>query len=147
MKKFIKENWFKFSLMILILIIILSYFLFIKPTQGKKEDLVNNIKCQQEGFQLSEKDKKDFFIEHEENKGYKDFGDIEYRFVKELNTCLYKYSTTTGGEYGYFNYKFIKDAYTNKLLVEYNNVTFPGKEPLYTNKEKYELMESKYFPK
>jgi len=147
MKKFIKENWFKFSLIILILIIILSYFLFIKPIQERKETLANNIRCQQEGSKLSENDKKSFLLGYDKTKEYKIIGDPEFKFINELNTCLYKGWNSTFNDNFYITNRFIEDVYSNKKLIESVEMGIGGKEASFTNNEEYKLLESKYFPK
>jgi hypothetical protein len=139
----IKENWFKISLLILIIIILICLSLFIS-NQNKRENLSNNIKCQQEGMNLHE-------IENKELK--ENFFGIrnempEFKFSKELNTCLYKaiqISKAPGNSYLFY---FITDVYKNKQLAAH--LTFTNDD---VNKESSEMFsdedyknfERKYF--
>ena len=134
MKKFIKENWFKVILVLLILAIILIYLFVIKPSQDKKELVQNNIKCQQEGYKMYEKEKEEFYTEHQFPycKTFSDFNCIsainfyepEFLFNKDLNTCLYKQKTflitvDKSSSFSFESYK-IKDVYSNKIFKKQN---------------------------
>lgn len=137
----------KIKVVILLLVILglAFYFFQVKSSQDRKEFLLNSIRCQQDGSQLFEKDKKDFLTDYDRTEEDKTFNEAEYVFSKDLNTCLYKGSYSTLNSTGYYGYKFIKDVYSNKLLIEYSNITSNGQEPLHGNKEKYEELENKYF--
>lgn len=132
MKKTIRKNWFKISVIILIGIIFVYLLLFISR-QDKKENLSNNIECQQEGLKMHEKDIL---------KGYK-YQVPEFIFSKELETCLYKNVSISQGAEGERNWSpFIKDVYKNKILVAYThdenntNITAPSFYEAYNNFEK-----------
>lgn len=121
MNTFIKNNWFKLAIAISILIIAVVagyYFVIYLPKEkADKDELSNQIKCQQEGTKLFERD-----VEEAKNSIIViSVGNPEFKFNNKMNTCLYKaeefmsfsgskFSTTTN---------FIKDAYTNKEVFRW----------------------------
>ena len=109
MKNFLNENWFKVGLLFLASTSILFYVFSWQPLQKKKEQLANNIKCQQEGTQLLERMKKEL----SSKRSY--YGKAEFRFVPELSTCLLKVSLTFESENGSIQYAhFIRDVYAKQ---------------------------------
>lgn len=148
MKNFIKENWFKAGLLIIAIIALAFYLLLWQPAQEKRETLSNNIKCQQEGSQLFEKEQK---AQKEKDRIIKRvFKEPEFRFNNELNTCLYQGAWTDLGASGDHIFYFIKDVYTNKTLASYNILihTKEKKQPdIFGNEEEYERLRVKYFTK
>lgn len=139
MDNFIKQNWFKVGLIALILIAILVYLLSWQPTQKREKELANNIRCQQEGSQLYEKQKESLL----RNDIYLD---PEFRFSKELNTCLLKGAIIGADDTGSSSTFFIKDVYSNQELASYSSYNIKGQEPsMYGDREKYELLKEKYF--
>ena len=126
----------------MILLAILFYQLSWKPRQESKENLANNIKCQQEGFQLFEKDKLSL------TNRDKALIPPEFRFVKELNTCLYSGNFIFYDSTGSTFLVFIKDVYTNKMLTSYTSFSVKnGDIKLLDDRDKYDLMLAKYFPR
>lgn len=144
-KDFIKENWFRLGLLILVTTAILFYLLYWWPDQKREKTLANNIKCQQEGSQLFEREKNS-------SGGIfpKDATHMtpEFRFISELNACLYKggmiyidiKSIMTMEEY------FIKDVYANQTLGSKFVLKIKGEEPNVSGKkEEYDRLLQKYF--
>lgn len=142
MKKIInslRENWFRVSLILVVFIAILVCFFSWKFAQEKKEALANNIKCQQEGVQLYEKEKKSLLRDEITT-------DPEFRFSKKLNTCLLMVTIIGSDETGSSLTAFIKDVYSNQDLASYTSYNIRGQEPsLYGDKEKYEALKELYF--
>lgn len=126
MKEFLKDNWFKIIIAVMAITVGLSigyYFIFYLPNGNKnqveekadQEYVDNQIKCQKAG---NEQYKKDV----ENNEKYRNPNQqvysqsSEFKFNKELNTCLYKVETITvlNGVDG--KGKYILDVYSNKLI-------------------------------
>lgn len=124
----LRENWFKLSLLAIAIIVFLFYLLLWSPAQKKRETLSNNIKCQQEGSQLFEKEKKESATKEGFFRNAR-YLEPEFRFNNELNTCLYKgASLLIIKDITFFPF-FIKDVYTNKPLASYSESKINGKPP------------------
>src|SRR3989338_4772897 len=108
----IKENWFKLGLLTVSIVVILFYLLLWRPAQKRNEMLVNNIKCQQEGMELSNETEKEL----PEGRIYLE---PQFRFARELNTCLFTGSWIWISISKPAQYAFIKDVYINDLLCSY----------------------------
>ena len=119
MKQFIKENWFKLIVASAILIIAIAigyYFIIYLPKEKViKEELANQIKCQQDGMELYKSQVK----EAGQNIS---FGNPEFRFSKKLKTCLYKNMYIAVSSVSYF----ITDVYTNKDIINWFQVKGDG---------------------
>jgi len=135
MKQFLKDNWFKIVITVAILIVAVAlgyYFaIYLPKEKAEKEYLNNQIKCQQEGVKLYEKEKlegekyADSISSLERILGYFIYGE-EFKFNKKLNTCLYKGERYYGITVNFRRY-FIKDVYTNReILVWESSRTLDG---------------------
>ena len=132
----IKENWFKLGLLIVSIVVILFYLLLWRPAQTINEMLANNIKCQQEGMELSNKTEKEL----PEGQIYLE---PQFRFARELNTCLFTGSWIWISKPA--RYTFIKDVYTNDIIGSY--LIMNGEEDsLVGDKAHFENLQKKYFP-
>jgi len=141
MRNFFKENWFKAGLLVLASVSILFYVFSWQPSQKKKEQLANNIRCQEDGTHLLERIKKELSSKESYDKA-------EFRFVLELNTCLFNGARTARGnnDSTYFYSHFIKDVYTNMDLARYDTfVNDDGQGSDFGEVEEYNLLEIKYF--
>jgi hypothetical protein len=116
MKKFIKENWLKLIAGVGVFLVCLSisyYFIIIIP-KGKNEQkyLENQIKCQEAGNKL-------YKAKVDDGKVYGfNYYDPEYKFNKELNTCLSQFTHMNDRQ----NYEVseIFDVYKNKVIGRHN---------------------------
>jgi len=143
MNNFLKNNWFKIILVCIIIIILFFLFLFVS-SHNKNETLSNNIKCQQEGFQI-------YKTVSDSSKDNLTYGNPEFKFSKELNTCLYKGVEISKGKENSYYFYFIKDVYSNKQLVGYgilNDYLDDSKDTDFSensNYKEYKIFEAKYF--
>lgn len=140
MEKFAKQNLNKMLIILVIGLVVLLYF---QSSQGKKEELSNNIKCQQDGFKLFEKDK-------EELRNYESYNSApKFKFIKELNTCLYAGVLYSDLPASYASYYFIKDVYTNIEIASKDNFNMKdgSKSKNITNIGYYNDLYYKYFIK
>jgi hypothetical protein len=135
------KNFIKIAITVSVALLISGYFFWLKPAKDRKVALANNIKCQEEGFQLAEKDKKNFLS----GQGYESFEEPEFKFIAQLNTCLYKGSTLSADKSGSALRKFIKDVYSNRELAFYSSIKTSEEEVIVGDKAAYELLENKYF--
>lgn len=135
MKNFLKQNWFKLGLFITAIVALLFY-LVSGSSNEEKDLLANSIKCNQEGTKLLEREKREL-------SGKQSYGNPEFRFVPELNTCLYRGSLVSEGREGFAFLHFIRDVYTNRDLAEY--VEFENLEPDSFGIEEYRRLEQEYF--
>jgi len=112
MNEFIKQNWFKIIIslgVILVCVAIGYYFMIYFPKEkATKEELANQIKCQQDGTEL-------YKLQLKEQGQDGSFGNPEFKFNKNLKTCLYKNIYVSGVSID----NFITDVYTNKNIVEW----------------------------
>ena len=110
MNNFIKDNWFKLIIsvgIILVCITIGYYFMIYLPKERAiKEDLANQIKCQQDGTELYKSQLK-------EQRQDTILGNPEFKFNNKLKTCLYKNIIVSSNIIN----NFIIDVYTNKEIV------------------------------
>ena len=115
MEKFIKQNWFKIFIVAILLIVGLSiayYFITYLPKERvEKEELANQIKCQQSGTEL-------YKYQLKEVNSDGSLGNPEFKFNKDLKTCLYKNVIISA----YSNIYFVIDVYTNKELVSWTQI-------------------------
>lgn len=136
------KYWFKEILIVLVIVIFALYYFLWKLPQNKEINLTNQIKCQQKGTELLEKQ------QSEATEVEKYFG-TEFKFNKELNTCLYKGKMSMSNNGVNYSYSFIIDVYTNKELAS-SGITKINNETTYSGDrsvEEYNLFENKYFPK
>lgn len=146
MKDFIKENWFKLSFAVAVILIgtsVAYYFFIYLPKKdldkvnenNEKLFLVNQEKCQEDGMKLYNSDVR-------EGEGIT-FGIPEFKFSNELNTCLYK-SMYVGGRYVS---QFIKDVYTNKELASWDSIMDENSkfQDLRGSKEEWDLRVKELF--
>lgn len=137
MNTFIKNNWFKLVITIGIILICLSvnyYFVVYLPNRDNiKQDLNNQIKCQEAGNKLYQSQIK-------EAEGSGNYAFPEFKFNKELKTCLYK-NIYLGGD----NYmsNFIIDVYTNKYIINWDREI--GGKDILGSKEEWELKVAELF--
>lgn len=119
MKQFLKNNWFKLimALGIVLASVAIGYYFFIYlPKESVvKLELENQRKCQQDGFALYNSQLKE--------QGSGNFGNPEFKFNKELKTCLYKNVYLMKD---YANY-FMIDVYTNKEIVSWIQLEVDGR--------------------
>lgn len=107
----LKENWFKAGLIVALIVALGFYWFSWKPMQEREDALAKNIKCQQDGMRLHETEKS--------GSSDQTYGDAEFVFSKELNTCLYR-TIVAESTTQYVSYtRLIKDVYTNKTLAFY----------------------------
>lgn len=138
MKNFLKENWFKISVLIICFLSAIYYFSVTVPS---RDELVNKIKCQQESKKNLESDS-GMFSTADERIFY------ESRFIPSLNTCLAR--TTVRGSsidsvISYTVYSII-DIYTNQVLVSYTKSTGGNRSSAYTSEEaEYYRLSREYF--
>lgn len=123
MKNFLKENWFKILISLMILFIggsVFYYHIFYLPKINKQKILEQKIAdCQQLGFKLYEADsKKDKELERFS------FADPEFKYNDSLNKCFYK----GGHQNNDTIYVFIKDVYTNEVVASYVKFKSPFDE-------------------
>ena len=106
-----KINKLSIPATIIIASIILGGFYYITQTSKQKIALANNIKCQQDGFKLFEKDKEGL-------RDYESYNSApHFKFINELNTCLYAGVLYSDLPASYASYYFIKDVYTNMEIA------------------------------
>ena len=103
--------------------------------------MTNKIRCQQEGTQLLERMKREL-----SSKQAYYYGKSKFRFVSELNTCLFNGSLTFENNNGSIYTRFIRDVYTNVDLARYDTlVNDDGQGADIGEVEEYNLLEIKYF--
>jgi hypothetical protein len=130
MKIFLKNNWFKVIVAMVLLGIggsVIYYFTVYLPKGMKeKESLANQIKCQQDGMELYK------FQVKEQGQG--SYGNPEFKFNDNLKTCLYKNIYISQDYTG----NFIIDVYTNAEIVSWSSTKINGKwEDFQGNKEEW----------
>lgn len=83
-----------------------------KQEKNNQQYLENNIKCREAGDKLHKLETSDSFINIH-------YGTPEFKFNKNLNTCLYKGEVNKNhveNECIYCDTYFIKDVYTNQVI-------------------------------
>ena len=152
MRKFLKENWFKIGIIILLLIIIslLYQFLVVQPRQEREEKKIFELNKKTEDEIAQCKKYGDQYYQNEINKQRisKTENQIlthEYHFNKKLNACFYL-ARNVINEIGYN--KYILNLLTNEIVID--NTVFndgsllPGSSSDEEfNKKKKELFEEK----
>lgn len=137
MEKFLKENWFKVGLLVVVVVATLLYF----RSAEQSKSLVNSIRCQQESSQLLERMRGEL-------SSKESYDQVEFRFAPKLNTCLFNGVLTIRNNNGsiYVFTHFIRDVYTNMDLARYDTfVNDDGQRNDFGEKEEYNLLEVKYF--
>ena len=114
MQDFMKENWFKVGLVIILSIAGISmahYYLVFLPEKENQDFLFSmKQKCQDSGTKLYEEDFKEM--------GRSALFTPEYAYNQKLNTCLY----ASGYIQSNSLQKWIKDVHSNKEIVLFMNV-------------------------
>lgn len=152
MNNFLKENWFKLIIAIMIVVVGLSvayYYVSFLPQkertrleQQKQEQLAKEIKeqtaqkekCREIGTRAYESYKSI-------HQGVDYFFEPEFKFNKELNTCIYS------GGYSRGNYwdRFVKDAFTDRIIIlTYNFIDEKDERQEEMDAKRIELFWEKY---
>ena len=108
---FLKQNWFKITIIIIIIAFVASFIVIEAKKRASEQaelDLQSSIKCQQIGYAE--------YLREKSEDGRKIFLSPLFKFDKTLNTCLYK-GESLGGLFD--NESFIKDVYTNRTLASW----------------------------
>lgn len=135
------KNWLKVLLffgLILICFSISYYFFLVAPKiKTQQRELENQIKCYKEGLQQYEREEREA-----EKNIYFDlyyYHDPEFKFNKELNTCLYKVENFAQIKNIRVEEKVIKDLYSNQEIFKWKKMLKNGKwEDVIGTKEEWE---------
>lgn len=140
MKKFIKENWFKLGILIIILAVGIVFITSYKSSDTEIVTLKKN--CT--------KDAKDYIsesssIRNSENPIYP-MTQYDSVYSPELKTCLVNISKNTSQQHWYYA---IIDIYTEKEIASYNydktDKEDLASQTLSDSYKKYDEMKNKYF--
>ncbi len=128
MKKFFNENWFKISILIVIIAAISVYYFGYFLPQQKQSALLNlQEKCRGVGQEAYKADGQEY-------GGVANLDDPQYGYSKKLNTCIYasgyhyygNLSSGTGGDFIKYNCdahweQWVKNSYTNEKILDVSN--------------------------
>ena len=101
--------------------------------KSRQQLLENNIKCNQVGYSLYEKQKAE--------DPYVRYGPPEFKFNEKLNTCLYKYFYFSGD---YLDER-IMDVYTNVDMVFWTEKVKGMRETIVGSQEEWERKSKELF--
>jgi hypothetical protein len=128
MKKFIKENWFKITILTLVVIgISIYYFGYFLPQQRQSTLLNQQEKCREVGQEAYKADGQEY-------GGVENLDDPQYGYSQKLNTCIYASgyhyygdpSAGVGGDIFKYNCnahweQWVKDSYSNEKILDVSN--------------------------
>lgn len=127
MKKFIKKNWLKISIAVLLIIICVYLVAYFLPKSRQKASLDLQEKCLEVGRKAYEVD-----LQQDVTNGF--FNEPRYGYSKKLKTCIYSSgfhylgdsSKGVGGEglkhncNAYWE-RWVKNSYTNEKIIQVSN--------------------------